>query len=177
MVDIGVLSVQPREGKSLEDIAQELQAVAGKQAIVLPTSQLVGREKKFWSDATPIGKIFTIGTLMGLIVGAIICYQIQFTDITDHMSEFATLKAMGYSGGYFWRLMLTQSFYLACLGFLPGIVISYLLYQALANYSGLIMMMTWDRVASVWVLTLIMCCISGALAIRKLFNSDPASLF
>jgi putative ABC transport system permease protein len=177
MVDIGVLSVQPRDGKSLEDIAQELQAVAGKQAIVLSTSQLVGREKKFWSDATPIGKIFTIGTLMGLIVGAIICYQIQFTDITDHMSEFATLKAMGYSGGYFWRLMLTQSFYLACLGFLPGIVISYLLYQALANYSGLIMMMTWDRVASVWILTLIMCCISGALAIRKLFNSDPASLF
>lgn len=177
LVDIGLLSVQPTEGQSLEDIARQLQVVAGRQAIVLPTAELIGREKKFWSDATPIGKIFTIGTLMGLIVGAIICYQIQFTDIVDHMPEFATLKAMGYSGSYFWKLVLTQSFYLACLGFLPGILVSYLLYQGLSKYSGLIMMMTWDRVASVWILTLVMCCVSGALAIRKLFSSDPASLF
>jgi putative ABC transport system permease protein len=177
VVDIGLLSVQPESGKTLDSIARELQAIAGNQAIVLPTRELIGREKKFWSDATPIGKIFTIGTLMGLIVGAIICYQIQFTDIADHMPEFATLKAMGYSGGYFWRLILAQSFYLAFLGFLPGIAVSYLLYQALAQYSGLIMMMTWDRVAWVWGLTLVMCCISGALAIRKLFRSDPASLF
>lgn len=177
LVDIGLLSVQPSQGQSLEELARRLQAVAGKQAIVLPTSQLIGREKKFWSDATPIGKIFTIGTVMGLVVGAIICYQIQFTDIADHMPEFATLKAMGYSGNYFWRLVLTQSLYLACLGFLPGIAVSYVLYQVLAEYSGLIMMMTWDRIALVWVLTLIMCCISGALAIRKLFSSDPANLF
>jgi putative ABC transport system permease protein len=115
--------------------------------------------------------------MMGLIVGAIICYQIQFTDINDHMSEFATLKAMGYSSGYFWRFILSQSFFLACLGFLPGCLASYAMYGLLSHYSGLVMMMTWDRVLLVWCLTLAMCVFSGGLAIRKLFRSDPASLF
>ena len=154
-----------------------MQQIAGREAIVMTTEALIDREKAFWASATPIGKIFTIGTLMGLIVGAIICYQIQFTDIADHMSEFATLKAMGYSPGYFWRLVLSQSFYLAVLGFIPGIFVALGLYQVLAQYSGLIMMMTWQRVASVFILTLVMCSISGILAIRKLFSSDPASLF
>ncbi len=58
---------------------------------------------------------------MGLIVGAIICYQIQFTDISEHMPEFATLKAMGYRPSYFWSFILWQSIYLACLGFLPAL--------------------------------------------------------
>lgn len=177
LVDIGFLSVVTPKGQSLEEVAQQLQQIAGGEAIVLPTEALIDREKAFWASATPIGKIFTIGTLMGLIVGAIICYQIQFTDIADHMSEFATLKAMGYGPGYFWHLVLSQSFYLAVLGFIPGIFVALGLYQVLAQYSGLIMMMTWQRVVFVFILTLVMCSISGILAIRKLFSSDPASLF
>jgi putative ABC transport system permease protein len=148
-IDIGLINVQSGENQTLQVIAQTLQAAAENQAIVEPTESLIEREKQFWSEVTPIGKIFTIGTLMGLVVGAIICYQIQFTDISDHMSELATLKAMGYSSGYFWSLVLSQSFYLACLGFLPGIIVSFLLYQVLAEYSGLIMMMTWGRIVSV----------------------------
>lgn len=177
LVDIGLLSIAPTAKKSLDQIAAEMQEIAGKQAIVVPTETLINREKAFWASATPIGKIFTIGTIMGLLVGAIICYQIQFTDIADHMPEFATLKAMGYSPIYFWKLILTQSFYLACLGFVPGIIVAYGLYQVLAEYSGLIMTMKIDRIGSVFALTLVMCSISGALAIRKLFSSDPASLF
>lgn len=177
LVDIGLLSISPNAAKSLDQVATEMQEIAGKQAIVVPTETLIHREKTFWANATPIGKIFTIGTIMGLLVGAIICYQIQFTDIADHMPEFATLKAMGYSSYYFWRLILSQSFYLACLGFVPGIVVAYGLYQILAQYSGLIMTMKPDRIVTVFALTLVMCSISGALAIRKLFSSDPANLF
>ena len=114
---------------------------------------------------------------MGLVVGAIICYQIQFTDISEHMPEFATLKAMGYGTSYFWSIILCQSFYLACLGFLPGLLVSYGLYSMLAESSGLVMSMTWERILLVWGLTLVMCLVSGALAIRKLFGTDPASLF
>ena len=114
---------------------------------------------------------------MGLVVGAIICYQIQFTDITDHMPEFATLKAMGYGPRYFWGVILCQSLYLACLGFVPGMAVSAGLYWVLSQSSGLLMMMTLPRILLVWCLTVVMCIISGALAIRKLFGTDPASLF
>ncbi len=177
IIDIALLHVAASTEEELATIAAELQALAPRQIEVRPTRYFIDREKNFWSRATPIGKIFLIGTIMGLVVGAIICYQIQFTDISEHMPEFATLKAIGYSNGYFWSLVMCQSFYLACLGFVPGLLVSFGLYALLADYSGLIMSMTWDRILLVWGLTLCMCLVSGGLAIRKLFGTDPASLF
>jgi putative ABC transport system permease protein len=161
----------------LNRLAERIEQLAPAVIDVKPTSYFIAREKDFWANNTPIGKIFMIGTIMGLVVGAIICYQIQFTDISEHMPEFATLKAMGYGPLYFWSVILCQSFYLACLGFVPGIIVAQGLYAVLAETSGLVMSMNLERIALVWGLTLVMCVVSGVLAIRKLFSTDPASLF
>ncbi len=177
VVDLGVLQVDTKSEQELERIAAQIEQLAPTTIDVKPTRYFEAREKNFWANKTPIGKIFLIGTIMGLVVGAIICFQIQFTDITDHLPEFATLKAMGYGPGYFWNLILWQSFYLACLGFLPGLVVAQGMYALLAQWSGLVMSMTLNRIALVWVLTLVMCVFSGILAVRKLFRADPASLF
>ncbi len=177
VVDLGLIQVAADSSVNLERIAAQIERIAPQAIDVRPTRYFVAREQNFWANQTPIGKIFLIGTIMGLVVGAIICFQIQFTDINEHMSEFATLKAMGYGTAYFWSVILSQSFYLACLGFVPGLIVAQGMYWLLAWGSGLVMSMTWDRILLVWVLTLSMCCISGAFAIRKLFRSDPASLF
>jgi putative ABC transport system permease protein len=177
VVDIGLLQVRAQSTEELDRIANKIQQFAPDAIEVRRTEQLIVREKNFWASNTPIGKIFMIGTIMGFVVGAIICYQIQFTDISEHMPEFATLKAMGYGPSYFWGLVLCQSFYLACLGFVPGWLVSVGLYRLLAESSGLVMTMTFDCIALVWGLTLVMCVVSGMLAIRKLFSTDPASLF
>lgn len=176
LVDMGFLHANVPAAE-LGQLAKQIQALAPDEIIVQPTAEFEQKEKDFWAKQTPVGKIFLIGTAMGLLVGAIICYQIQFTDITEHMPEFATLKAMGYSPLYFWSLILWQSFYLACLGFIPGVLVSRGLYYGLYLASGLIMEMSPMRIALVWVLTLGMCAISGAIALRKLFGADPASLF
>ncbi len=177
VIDIALIQTTAQTSQEIEEMRQALQEIAPDEITVKSTQAFVEEEIKFWSEETPVGNIFLIGTIMGLVVGAIICYQIQFTDITDHMPEFATLKAMGYGPMYFWSVVLCQSLYLACLGFIPGIIVSYVLYWVLSESSGLLMMMTLPRVFTVWCLTVTMCVISGALAIRKLFNTDPASLF
>lgn len=177
VIDLGLLRVAAHSTAELERIAEQIERIAPQAIDVRPTSYFIAREQNFWANKTPIGKIFLIGTIMGLVVGAIICFQIQFTDINEHMPEFATLKAMGYGTAYFWSVILSQSFYLACLGFVPGLIVAQGMYWLLAWGSGLVMSMTWDRILLVWGLTLTMCCVSGVLAIRKLFRSDPASLF
>ncbi len=177
VVDIGLIQAQAKSSVELEQLAERIEQLSPAAINVKPTTYFINREKDFWANNTPIGKIFLIGTIMGLVVGAIICYQIQFTDISEHMPEFATLKAMGYSPRYFWSLILWQSFYLACLGFLPGILLAQGLYVLLAQTSGLVMNLSLPTIAQVWVLTLLMCIVSGVLAIRKLFSTDPASLF
>lgn len=175
VVDIGLVKLE--QSADRDAVVARLSRLSPAEVVVYRRSDFVAREILFWSRNTPIGIIFGIGTIMGLIVGAIICYQIQFTDISENMPELATLKAMGYNNAYFWGLVMSQSFYLACAGFVPGLAISWLLYDALAAASGLVMRLTAGRIALVWCLTLAMCMASGLLALRRLWRADPASLF
>lgn len=175
LVDIGLVKLAP--AADVDRLMDDLIQINPEQMAVYKRSDFVARELRFWSRNTPIGIIFGIGTIMGLIVGAIICYQIQFNDISENMPELATLKAMGYNNGYFWGLVLCQSFYLACLGFIPGLFVSWALYDLLASASGLVMRLSLERIGLVWILTLGMCLLSGLLALRRLWRADPASLF
>jgi len=174
-VDLGLIRV--RAGVSREEVARELREKLGSGVEVLSKESLVNREIGFWARNTPIGIIFSIGTVMGMVIGVIICYQILFTDIQDHMAEYATLKAMGYGSGYFLRFVLSQAFYLCLLGFIPGWIVSWLLYQWLSDWTGLVMRLDSSRVLLVGTLTMLMSGVSGILAVRKLWLSDPAALF
>lgn len=174
-VDLGLIRLEPHADP--ERVAKDLQARLGSGIEVFTKKQLIAREIGFWARNTPIGIIFSIGTIMGLVIGVIICYQILFTDIQDHMAEYATLKAMGYGSGYFLRFVLSQAFYLCLFGFLPGWLVSWLLYQWLSEWTGLVMRLDTGRVLLVAALTLVMSGLSGILAVRKLWRSDPAALF
>ena len=138
---------------------------------------MIERERNFWRHSTPIGYIFLVGTVIGFLVGMVICYQIINADIADHMPEFATLKAMGYRNRYFVGFVLMESVYLSLLSFVPGMLVSLGLYEALARSTGLLMILNVPRAASVLLLTLAMCIASGCLAMRKVLAADPAELF
>ncbi|MBM3963756.1 MAG: FtsX-like permease family protein [Planctomycetes bacterium] len=174
-VDLGLVRVSDR--KQSEKVRTELADRLGSSVQVLSHQSLIYREIGFWATNTPIGVIFTIGTVMGLLIGVIICYQILFTDIQDHLAEFATLKAMGYNGSYFFRFVMAQSFYLSLIGFIPGLIISWGLYYVLSEWTGLVMRLTPSRILLVAGLTFLMCAMSGILAVRKLWSADPATLF
>ena len=174
-VDFGVVQLEP--GADAHQVQRAIQALAPAHWDVMTKQQIIDRDVKFWGQSTPIGIIFTVGTVMGLAVGTIICYQILFTEIADHLGEFATLKAMGYPAGYFFQLIMTQSVYLTLLGFIPASSLTVGLFWLLSETTGLVMILTPSRVASVFGLTLLMCLVGGALAVRKLLASDPATLF
>lgn len=174
-VDLGLIRVAP--GSDPAAVAKRLQRLAPEQWRVLPKERVIAREIRFWSTQTPIGTIFFVGVAMGFAVGVIICYQILFTSIHDAMPEFATLKAMGYPNRYFIGLVVRQAIYLSVLGFLPAVAISSVLFEALQYAVGLPMLMTPGRIALVLAATVAMCLVSGLLALRKLLNADPASLF
>jgi len=175
IVDLGMVKLNTNE--KAPDVCRELQAIVGDKVAILTKQQFIYKEVRFWSKSTPVGVIFFIGTLMGFVVGVIICYQILANDISEHMSEFATLKAMGYKNQYFFRLVICQAMYLAILGFVPGFILSWMLFLINSNRTGLLMELTPPRVALILVATLCMCILSGLLAVRKLLAADPASLF
>ncbi len=133
-------------------------------------------EKGYWQKSTAIGFIFTLGTIMGFIVGIVIVYQILYTDVSDHIAEYATLKAMGYGNLFLAQIVIQEAFVLSILGFIPGLGISFGLYNLTKN-ATLLPLYIWDKAIPVMILTIIMCVISGAISLRKVQSADPAEIF
>jgi putative ABC transport system permease protein len=91
-IEIGVIKI-----KSEGDLLATQRAISQflpKNVVVLTKEEFMDFEKKYWQESTSIGFIFFLGTAMGFIVGIVIVYQILYTDVTDHLPEYATLKAM-----------------------------------------------------------------------------------
>jgi putative ABC transport system permease protein len=140
-------------------------------------AQFVQREKDYWNGATPIGYIFAFGAIMGFVVGAIIVYQILFADVSEHLNEYATLRAIGYKNSFVTGIVLQQAAILAVLGYLPGLGVAWWLYGKAAGATNLPLYVTQDRAVTVFLMTLTMCAISGLLAVRKVRRLDPAEVF
>jgi putative ABC transport system permease protein len=175
VVDVGVVQLKP--DADLADVRRRIDDLLDDRVWVLTREQFRSQEVKFWDDSTPIGIIFAAGKVIGFVVGMVICYQVIYSDIADHMPEFATLKAMGYGTKYFLSLIAMEAVLLSFIGFVPGAIASTGLYAALANSTGLLLRMTLPSMGFVLVLTVAMCLASGLLAVRKLLAADPATLF
>jgi len=175
LVDLGVVRLEPEA--RVEEVIEDLRHSLPPDIEPFTKERLIQREMTFWRKNAPLGYIFMVGATMGFVVGVVICYQIVYADIADHMREFATLKAMGYSGRYFLGLVLKQCLYLALLGFVPGWIISWLSYRLLAEITGLTMTMSPLLALGVLLVTVLMCTVSGTLAVSKLLAADPAELF
>jgi putative ABC transport system permease protein len=110
-------------------------------------------------------------------VGTVIVYQILYSDVSDHLPEYATLKAMGYGDRFLVGILLQEALILAIMGFVPGFAVSLGLYGLIAQATLLPVKMSLDRLVLVLSLTLVMCIASGAIAMRKLQSADPADIF
>ena len=86
-----------------------------------------------------------LGLIMGFVVGVVICYQILSADVADHLPEYATLKAIGYTDRYLTGVVLREGLLLAVLGYVPALGLSWLLYRLLGAWTGLPLVMTVGR--------------------------------
>uniref|UniRef100_UPI00286C83E1 FtsX-like permease family protein n=1 Tax=Chamaesiphon sp. OTE_8_metabat_110 TaxID=2964696 RepID=UPI00286C83E1 len=128
-------------------------------------------------ETTPLGIVFTFGTVMSFIVGMVIVFQILSTDVNEHMGEYATFKAMGYRDRFLLAIVLEQSLILASLGFIPGLGLALGQYTLIQNLGALPIAMTVERLVLVFSLTVAMCVVSGAVTTRRLQSADPADNF
>lgn len=174
-IDFGVLSLA--DGADLKTAQRTIEKTLPEDVRVLTKDEFVEFERSYWESATAIGFVFNFGAILGLVVGVIITYQVLYTDVVNHLPEYATLKAMGYTNNYLTRVVLEESVILSVLGFLPGLVAALVLYALASAGSGLPIEMTAGRIALVFFLTVLMCFTSGLLAMRKLKHADPADIF
>lgn len=174
-IDIGLIHLKP--GNDAKSVQAQLIASLPQDVRVLTPQEFARVERDYWESQGTIGFIFGLGVIVGFIVGIVIVYQILYTDVANHLAEYATLKAMGYSDRYLLSILLQEALILAILGFIPGYLIATGLYQLTYAATLLPISMTVNRAVSVFVLTVAMCSISGTIAMRKLQAADPADIF
>jgi putative ABC transport system permease protein len=172
-VSLGIIRVKP--GTDLIALKRGIeQNVPGVKA--LTHQELQAKELQF-QDTNPSSTIFNFGALMGFIVGVAIVYQVLYSDVSDHLAEYATLKAIGYSNRSLLFVIFQEAVYLAILGYVPGFIATLGMYQLLTNLTRLELIMTLNLALTVFTLTLAMCLISAAIASNKLRAADPADVF
>ncbi|WP_414576959.1 ABC transporter permease DevC [Anabaena sp. CCY 9402-a] len=175
LIDFGLIKLEP--GADINWVIANLKANLPTDVKVLSKQELIAQEKSFWNTSTPVGFTFTLGAIIGFIVGAVIVYQILYSDVSDHLPEYATLKAIGFKNRYLLVIVFQEALILAAIGFIPGIAISQGLYMITRQATLLPIMMTLDRAIFIFILTTLMCTISASIAMRKLQAADPADIF
>ena len=177
-VDVGIVKLLPEANP--QKVVAALRQALPEDVIILPKdgeNGFVDRELNYWKNNTSIGFVFSLLTTMSFFVGIILVYQILYTDVADHWAEYATLKAMGYTNAYLLKVVLQEALFLSVLGFIPGYLISDLLYTGAGNTTGLFFQMTSQRVTNLFMATFVMCLVSGFIAVRKVQATDPAEVF
>jgi putative ABC transport system permease protein len=174
-IDLGV--VRLKAGADPLAVQKTLGQRVSKDVYLFTFAEMKQHEFQYWQENVPVGFIFGFGTLMGLVVGMIIVYQILFTDISTHMNQYATLTAMGYTFRYLFMVVLASSLILAVLGFVPGTLLAWVLYQVVEVNIFLPMPMPVSKMLSIFSMILVMCVMSGVLAMQKLRSVDPAEMF
>ncbi|MDA1017335.1 MAG: ABC transporter permease DevC [Planctomycetota bacterium] len=175
LVDFGLIRLEP--GADLAATHRRLRAALGDIVSIYTKPGFFQSIRRFWGDTKAIGKVFSSGAAVGFLIGVMICYQILFSGITARLSQYATLRAMGYSPGFLLRVVLQEAVILAVLGFIPGVLISLQAYHVLEQMTGLPMDLTVGRAVPVLLLTIAMCCVAGITAARRAMQLDPAELF
>jgi len=174
-VDIGLVTLKP--GTDVKAVTSQLKRYLPKDVSLYSKSEFIQRELAYWNESTPIGYVFNFGIVVGLVVGAVIVYQILHADVNDHLPQYATLKAMGYSNLSLAGIVGQQAMVLALLGFGLGAGLSLYLYRVAGEATLIELVMSPGRALTVLGMTLSMCLLSGLLALRRVWAADPAEVF
>ena len=97
-----------KPGAEIDRVRQDIRAtIPGVEA--LTPGQFRSRSRSFWLFGTGAGAALFGGALLGVIVGTVIVAQTLYSSTKDHLYEFATLRAIGCSNRYIYKVIAGQA--------------------------------------------------------------------
>ena len=174
-IEIGLIRLRPEADQ--REVIETLSSNLPNDVKVFSRQEFIDFEKNYWRNSTSIGFIFTLGAGMGFIVGCVIVYQILYSDVSDHLAEYATLMAMGYRLKTLLGVVAREGILLAIMGYVPAYISGQALYALVRSSTKLPVAMDSQRAFIVFFLILFMCMVSACMAMRRLVDADPADIF
>ncbi len=161
-------------GADASAVKHELQARLGK-VYVFTKAEFRQKNLDYWLFGTGAGSALLGGTVLGLIVGTVIVAQTLYSSTKDHLTEFATLRALGSSARYIHKVILMQAAISGLCGWALGTVLTILI--TFSGDAALPIIFTPGLAAFLLLVTLAMCAVSAISSILKVTKIDPAMVF
>ena len=174
-ISLGLIKVKDKA--SIPQLQKSLNKLYDGEIQILTKEELISQEQNYWNTSSSFGIVFGFGTFMGVLVGGVMVYQVLYTDVTDHLKEYATLKAVGFSNQFILAIVIQEAILLGISSFIPSTLVSTGMYAFLTSASGINIQMTHQKISLVGALTVGICAASAAIAVNKLRDADPASVF
>jgi len=167
--------VRAKAGVEVPALQRSL-AVRLRDVEVHTTAEFSRMTWAYWLFTTGAGIAVLIAAALGLLVGIVVVTQTIYATTMDHLREFGTLKAMGASNGYIYRIIIQQALMSALIGYVFGMIVTLFVVHGSRN-SGAAILMPWQMAASMFVITLAMCVGAAMVSINRVTRLDPAMVF
>ena len=171
----GYLLVKARSGVSPRELQARLQARL-RDVDVYTTAQFSRKTRFYWMFTTGAGLAVLTAALMGLVVGVAVVAQTIYAATMDHVREYGTLKAMGATNRYLYRVLIEQAVWSAVLGYTMAMIVAHFIVEGSAK-GGAVILMPWSMSAGMLVLAVVMCIAAALVSINKVTKIDPAMVF
>jgi putative ABC transport system permease protein len=172
---LGLVRLAP--GASIADVVPRLRAILPDDVQALSRAELEHHEQVYWVRDKSIGILFIMGVVISFLVGMVVVYQVLSSDIADHIGEYATLKAIGYTGDRVGRVVIVQGLILGLVGYVLALGVALFLYRLVEEQAQIPMTPRAWILGLVLVLANGMTVGSGLISVRKVHEADPADLF
>src|SRR5204863_7964950 len=131
--------VRVGKGADVEQVRRNLLASLADVEVLTP-AEFRERSRQFWLFGTGAGAALFAGALLGVIVGTVIVAQTLYSSTKDHLNEFATLRAIGSSRKYIYKVIICQALLSAVIGFSLASGVGFLIVQETVDTALPIMM-------------------------------------
>jgi putative ABC transport system permease protein len=172
---VSFLLVKVRAGESPKIVAARIQAQV-RDVTAQSGSAFAGQERKVVKDMST--DVITIMNLIGFLIGLAVMALTIYTSTLSRRREYGMLKALGARNRDLYVAVLAQAFLSVSLGFLFGLLATFLLKIAVPflgiNLALEISSISLLKVGSV---SLLIAAISAVIPIRQIAGLDPAMVF
>jgi putative ABC transport system permease protein len=172
---VSYILVHTSPDATIDGVRRRLLQTLSKVEVLTPDA-FRSRARAFWLFGTGAGAALFAGALLGAIVGTVVVAQTLYSSTKDHLSEFATLRAIGSSSVYIHKVIICQALLNAVIGFLLAASAGLVIVKMTAE-TALPIVMTPELTLGLFLLTVVMCVASALGAIVQVIRIDPARVF
>jgi putative ABC transport system permease protein len=143
---------------------------------VVTNAEFSRMTRVYWMFTTGAGVAVLLAALLGLVVGVVVVAQTIYATTMDHLREYGTLKAMGATNGYLYRVIIQQAVISALFGYGLAMIVSWFVVRGSVK-GGAAILLPLPVAIGMLGLTIVMCTVAALVSINKVTRLDPASVF